>query len=105
VTNWCNLTCGNARLMLARATGPITAPEQAVLFYMYSRDVRGLREHLLAKGIEDAGSPDFEGERALCPPIASPGVFSVVPRFFMPDGELRIHDLDGYVILVGQLKP
>jgi hypothetical protein len=30
-------------------------------------------------------------------------VFEIVPRFYMPAGELRIHDPDGYCLLVGQL--
>lgn len=98
--NWCLLTSGHAKMMLARASGKVDAAEQAVLFYMYSDNVAGLREHLLQNGIDDGGLPDFEGGRAV--PVLAPAVFTVVPRFFMPAGELRIHDPDGYVILVGQ---
>ena len=105
ITNWSNLVCGDARLMLARSSGPIHAPEQAVLFYMYSKNVVALREHLLKNGIPDAGTPNFEGEAAKSPTSIAPAVFHVVSRFFMPAGELRIHDPDGYVILVGQLEP
>lgn len=103
VTNWSNLACGNAKLMLARSSGPINSHEQAVLFYMYSENVSALREHLLKHGIPDAGVPDFEGQKEQPHPTVAPGVFTVVPRFFMPAGELRVHDPDGYVILVGQL--
>ena len=105
VTNWSKLGSGDAKLMLARASGPIIASEQAVLFYMYSNNVAALREHLLKNGIPDAGTPDFEGKDSSTLPAFAPGVFTVVPRFFMPNGELRIHDPDGYVILVGQLEP
>lgn len=104
VTNWNNLASGDAEIMLARASGPIIASEQAVLFYMYSNNVAALREHLLKNGIPDAGVPDFEGKDPSELPAFAPGVFTVMPRFYMPDGELRIHDPDGYVILVGQLE-
>ncbi|MFN9719598.1 MAG: hypothetical protein ACK58L_12940 [Planctomycetota bacterium] len=100
-TNWCLLSSGDARLMLARASGRINAAEQAVLFYMYSGNVVGLREHLLWSGVPDGGVPDFEGKPVNFPAHA-PCVFQVVTRFFMPAGELRIHDPDGYVVLVGQ---
>lgn len=108
ITNWCALSSGKARLFLSRASGPIVAADQAVLFYMYARDVRALRAHLLARGIADGGPIPWErggGGRAdpgSRPPVA-PAVFEAVPRFYMPSGELRIHDPDGYVILVGQL--
>lgn len=105
VTNWSSLSSGRARLMLARASGPVNAAEQAVLFYMYSPNVRALRSHLLEVGIPDAGGPP--GEEGWSGPAAVPigsAVFQVVPRFYMPAGELRIHDPDGYCILVGQLE-
>jgi hypothetical protein len=101
-TNWCALTSGKARLFLARASEPVVASRQAVLFYMYSRDVRALRAHLIARGITDAGPITWDecgGE----PVLTAPAVFDIVPRFYMPAGELRVHDPDGYVILVGQL--
>lgn len=100
-TNWCMMSSGDAKLMLARASGKINSAEQAVLFYMYSCNVTGLREHLLLSGVPDGGVPEFEGSPVERPALA-PGVFRVVTRFFMPAGELRIHDPDGYVILVGQ---
>jgi len=51
----------------------------AVLFYLYTPDVAGLREALLESGVE-AG------------PLAHP--------FFSPKGEFRIVDPDGYVLMV-----
>ena len=104
VANWADLGCGSARLMLARASHPVDAELQAVLFYMYSNDVRSLRTHLLQLGCGDAGpAPDQEGSRVgkgQAPPTAV--VFDIVPRFYMPEGELRVHDPDGYCLLIGQ---
>ena len=100
VTNWSAMAAGDVRVFLARASGPVVAEQQAVLFYMYSADVAALRDHLLARGIRDGGAPPGAGVE---PSAAGPAVFTIVPRFYMPHGELRIHDPDGYVILVGQL--
>jgi hypothetical protein len=57
VTNFSGLRLGKASLFLTRASEPIIPSQQAVLFYMYSDDVTGLRRHLLAKGLEDGGLP------------------------------------------------
>jgi len=102
VTGWADLSSNRARIMLARATAPIDANAQAVLLYMYSRDVRGLRNHLLMHNLADGGPPPGEG--TVDPPTTGLTVFEVVPRFFMPAGELRIHDPDGYCLLVGQIE-
>lgn len=103
VTSWAAMTSGSARLFLARASGPVPASEQAVLFYLYAPDIRSLRTHLLAEGLTDAGDPPGERSEARFegPPRVAV-IFSIVPRFYMPQGELRIHDPDGYVLLVGQ---
>ena len=103
LTNWCALSAGKARIFLSRASAPVTASEQAVLFYMYSSDVRALREHLLAQGLANAGPPP--GEKPTLEPRSHTGaaVYEIVPRFYMPLGELRVHDPDSYVILVGQI--
>jgi catechol 2,3-dioxygenase-like lactoylglutathione lyase family enzyme len=77
--SWANLWSGQAQIMLARADEPFVPGQQAVLFYLYCDDVRALREHLVAGGIE-AG------------PIQKP--------FYAPEGEFRIEDPDGYVIMV-----
>jgi catechol 2,3-dioxygenase-like lactoylglutathione lyase family enzyme len=71
-----------ARLMLALASGPVDPDQQAVLFYCWSPDVRALRDELVAAGV------DAEEIRR---------------PFYMPAGEFRLADPDGYVILVGQL--
>ncbi len=67
--------------MLARASGTIIADQQAVLFYLYSPDLIALREHLLAAGVK---------------------VSSITYPDYMPKGEIRVQDPDGYVLLIGQ---
>ena len=83
VLRWVHLTCEGAHLMLARASGPIIADQQAVLFYLYSPNLIALREHLLARGVKvsDITYPDY-----------------------MPKGEIRLEDPDGYVLLIGQTE-
>lgn len=96
---WAMAQSGSAEIMFAQSSGTLNPAEQAVLFYMYSEDVAGLRSHLLARGLRNGGS--FSGET---PKDKGPSVvFDIIPRDYMPLGELRIHDPDGYVILVGQL--
>lgn len=93
---WASAYCGNARVMFARASGPIDAREQAVLLYLYSPDVTALRNHLLASGVPDAADAK-PGE------LRMPGVQAITHPGHMPAGELRILDPDGYCLLVGQL--
>ena len=78
---WVHLACDDAHLILARASGPVSASEQAVLFYLYSPDLVALREHLLGSGVNVSA-------------ITYPG--------YMPKGEVRVEDPDGYVLLIGQ---
>lgn len=66
-----------AGLMLALADGPVDPDVQAVLFYCWTADVVSLRDEL--------------------------GVGEITHPFYMPAGELRVADPDGYVLLVGQL--
>lgn len=97
-TVWANALAGGAHIMFAQASGPIDAGVQAVLFYMYADDVRALRARLLSGGAVDGGV--FTGQPGA--EAGRPVVFEVEPRFYMPRGELRVHDPDGYVILIGQ---
>jgi hypothetical protein len=96
---------GAARIMFARATAKVDAHQQAVLFYMYTNDVQALRRHLLGLGYRDAGPPPDQPGATVgnlpAPPTAA--VFQIVPRFYMPRGELRVHDPDGYCLLIGEL--
>ena len=96
---WSRLHSGKGELMLARASGPIDAEQQAVLFYMYSDDVASLRKHLVAGGLRDAGA--YPGRKTAGDGPGS--VFHVAHPPHMLAGELRITDPDGYVVLVGQL--
>lgn len=77
--SWASLLSDRAQLMVTRASEPVIASQQAVLFYLYCDDVPVLREGLMAAGIE-AG------------PIQYP--------FYAPKGEFRIQDPDGYVIMI-----
>jgi hypothetical protein len=81
VLRWVHLACEDAHLMLARASGPIIADQQAVLFYLYSPDLIALREQLLDKGVK---------------------VSEITYPDYMRKGEIRLEDPDGYVLLVGQ---
>jgi uncharacterized glyoxalase superfamily protein PhnB len=78
---WVHLACGHADLMFARAAEPVIAGQQAVLFYLYSPDLVALREHLLASGVK---------------------VSAIQYPDYMPKGEVRIDDPDGYCLLIGQ---
>ena len=77
--SWAYLVSDRAQIMVTRADEPVIPSQQAVLFYTYCDDVPGIREHLIAEGIETG-------------PIQYP--------FYAPRGEFRIQDLDGYVIMV-----
>jgi len=81
VLQWIDLVRERAQLMLTRASAPVVAGQQAVLFYLYSPDLPALREHLLAKGSN---------------------VSSITYPEYMPKGEVRVEDPDGYVLLIGQ---
>jgi Glyoxalase/Bleomycin resistance protein/Dioxygenase superfamily len=49
--DWAALEADRARLMLAQATAPIDPDQQAVVFYLYSDDLAGLRARLVAAGV------------------------------------------------------
>ena len=77
--SWAYLGSDRAQLMLSKADEPVVADQQGVLFYLCCDDVPALRERLVADGVA-AG------------PIARP--------FYAPNGEFRIEDPDGYVIMI-----
>lgn len=97
-TRWAWLDSGDAALMLAAADAPVDPAQQAILFYLYSRDVAGLRAHLLANGCFDGGpycgAPGPDAGRCVVFEITHPG--------YMEKGELRVADPDGYCLLIGQ---
>ena|ERR1700691_1978901 len=78
---WAHVACAQANLMFARATEPVLPSQQAVLFYLYSPNVVTLREHLTAEGVH---------------------VSSITYPDYMPKGEVRVEDPDGYTLLIGQ---
>jgi catechol 2,3-dioxygenase-like lactoylglutathione lyase family enzyme len=78
--NWAWLQSeGGAQLMIARATEPVIAEQQAVFFYLYVDDVAAKRAELAAAGVT-------VGE------IATP--------FYAPRGEFRVVDPDGYALMI-----
>lgn len=97
-TNWASVGNGAASLMLAVASDPVKPEQQAILFYLYCPDVSAMRVHLLASGIADGGAycgaPGPNGGRSV--------VFEVTHPDYMPKGELRVADLDGYCLLIGE---
>lgn len=113
-TNWASLSSERAHIMFARAefyptprasvgeVAPIVPSQQAVLFYMYSRDVMAL----LKCGLADGGKLSSESEPVErgTPIPERNAVFRPTFPFYMTAGEVRIHDPDGYCILVGQLE-
>lgn len=97
-TLWASMESREARVMFARASGEIAADQQAVLFYLYCDDVARLRTHLIAQSVHDGGR--YAGGPG--PGSGRPVVFDLNNPFYMPAGEIRVHDPDGYVLLVGQ---
>jgi hypothetical protein len=79
---WVSLRSGRAELMLSRASEPVVAAQQAVLFYVYCEDVEALHRELAGAGLEPG-------------PIGKP--------FYNPKGEFRLVDPDGYVVMVAHL--
>ncbi len=66
--------------MFLEAEGTLRPADQTVLFYLYTPDLPGLRDHLLANGVE---------------------VSAIRYPDYMRSGGVRLDDPDGYVILVG----
>lgn len=90
-----------AEIFFARASGPIDPTQQAALLYLYSINVHALRDHLLANGLHDGGK--YCGQQG--PNKGRRVVFEVQYPPYMDEGELRVHDPDGYCLLIGQLEP
>jgi predicted enzyme related to lactoylglutathione lyase len=76
--SWAWLQSGDAQLMLAAASQPLTA-RHTVLFYVYTDDVAAARASLVEAGLKPGG-------------IANP--------FYAPHGEFELVDPDGYVVMV-----
>jgi predicted enzyme related to lactoylglutathione lyase len=80
---WAFLERGDARLMLAAADEPVDPCAQAVLFYLYTRDLDALRARLLDAGVA-AGYLTTGG----------PG----------PDRQMALDDPDGYRLMVAEIE-
>jgi catechol 2,3-dioxygenase-like lactoylglutathione lyase family enzyme len=81
--DWAALAAGSAQLMLAGASGPVDRTQQAVLFYLYTDDLPGLRARLVSEGLPVGEIRD-----------GSPG----------PRQELAMSDPDGYCLMVAQIE-
>lgn len=79
---WALMAHESAAVMLARSEALIDPRAQGVLFYLYTRDLVGLRDHLVAHGLTPGEIVD-----------GSPG----------PKQEMRVTDLDGYCLMVAQI--
>ena len=79
---WAWLQSEKANLMVGLASGPIDPAQQAVLFYLYYDNIRDTRAGLVALG-------------------HSPG--EIKYPFYMPGGECRLLDPDGYVLMLAQI--
>ena len=79
---WAWLESGQANLMVGLASEPVDPTRQAVLFYLYYDDIRQTHAALKALG-HDPGEIRFP--------------------FYMPGGEFRVHDPDGYVLMLAQI--
>lgn len=103
---WAWVRSGSGSIMFSRASGPIAPQDQAVLFYLYTDDLATLRNHLLASGLRDGGdfNPENTRRQGVWDTTNPRGTVSTLSRpFYMPHGEVRVHDPDGYCLLVGQI--
>ncbi len=80
---WAWLESEKANLMVGLADGPIDAPQQAILFYLYVDNIK-----------ESHASVSELGH--------SPG--EIKYPFYMPGGECRLEDPDGYVLMLAQIE-
>ena len=78
---WARMHCESGSIMLLRLEKPLDPSKQGFLFYLYTPDLAGLREHLLANGIK-------------VPAIDFPE--------YMPSGKIKLADPDGYHLEIAQ---
>lgn len=79
---WASMAHESAAIMLSQVEAGIDPSHQGVLFYLYSHDLRALRDHLVAHGITPGEIVD-----------GSPG----------PRREMRVGDPDGYCLMVAEV--
>jgi catechol 2,3-dioxygenase-like lactoylglutathione lyase family enzyme len=80
---WAFLERGDARLMVAEAGEAVDPHVQAVLFYLYTRDLDGLRARLVADGVQ-------AGE--------------ITTGNLGPDRQMAVVDPDGYVLMLAEIE-
>jgi predicted enzyme related to lactoylglutathione lyase len=78
---WAWLESEQANLMVGLASEPVDSTRQAVLFYLYFENIENARATLVELG-------------------HSPGEIKF--PFYMPAGECRLEDPDGYVLMLAQ---
>ena len=79
---WAWLESDKAKLMIGLASDPIDAATQGVLFYLYVDNIQQTHAALLELG----HSPS-----------------EIKYPFYMPAGECRLEDPDGYVLMLAQI--
>lgn len=79
--DWASMQAGAGRLMLARADAAIDRGNQALLFYLYARDLGALREHLVAQRLPVGEIVD-----------GTPG----------PRREMGLRDPNGYCLMIAE---
>jgi catechol 2,3-dioxygenase-like lactoylglutathione lyase family enzyme len=77
--NW--KTGANLMLVSGEVPGMSESQAKTVVFYLYARDLKSLREDLLAKGFaaSEISYPEY-----------------------LPEGEFRLEDPDGYTLMIAQ---
>lgn len=78
---WAWLQSEQANLMLGLASAPIDSSQQAILFYLFFDNIQQTHNALLELGHK-------------------PGAINY--PFYMSDGEFRLEDPDGYVLMLAQ---
>jgi catechol 2,3-dioxygenase-like lactoylglutathione lyase family enzyme len=77
--NW--KTGANLMLVSGEVPGTVESKAKTVVFYLYARDLKSLREKLLAGGcnVSEISYPEY-----------------------LPEGEFRLQDPDGYTLMIAQ---
>jgi catechol 2,3-dioxygenase-like lactoylglutathione lyase family enzyme len=77
--NW--KTGANLMLVSGEVAGTVESRAKTMLFYLYARDLKSLREELLAEGL---------------------GASEISYPEYLPEGEFRLQDPDGYTLMIAQ---
>ena len=80
---WAFLERGDARLMVAEGDEAVEPGAQAVLFFLYTRDLDGLRARLVSDGVP-AGA--------------------ITTGNLGPDRQMEVVDPDGYALMVAEIE-